>query len=71
MLERFGGRRVYFEGAFAILGASFSAMRIGWLAFISGVDPDGWESELMCLGEAARGSSRCTTPHSPRLWSTA
>lgn len=40
---------------FLVLGASFSAMMIGGLAFISDVAPAGRESELMGIRETAKG----------------
>jgi MFS family permease len=40
---------------FVVLGASFSALTIGGLAFISDVAPEGRESELMGIRETARG----------------
>ncbi|TKR27665.1 MFS transporter [Natronomonas salsuginis] len=48
-------RLVFGAGTFVVLGASFSAMTIGGLAFISDVSPEGRESELMGIRETARG----------------
>ncbi|CCQ36398.1 major facilitator superfamily transport protein [Natronomonas moolapensis 8.8.11] len=48
-------RLVLGAATFVVLGASFSAMTIGGLAFISDVAPDGRESELMGIRETAKG----------------
>ncbi|MFO7927871.1 MAG: MFS transporter [Halobacteriota archaeon] len=48
-------RLLFGAGTFVVLGASFSAMTIGGLAFISDVAPPGRESELMGLRETAKG----------------
>jgi MFS family permease len=48
-------RLLFGAGTFVVLGASFSAMTIGGLAFISDVSPEGRESELMGIRETARG----------------
>jgi MFS family permease len=48
-------RLAFGAATFVALGASFSAMTIGGLAFISDVAPDGRESELMGIRETAKG----------------
>lgn len=48
-------RLAFGAGTFVVLGASFSAMTIGGLAFISDVAPLDRESELMGLRQTAKG----------------